>query len=381
VTAVADRPRSPQPGAAGGAQHRFGLSPAFSVGIEEELLLVDPATYELTPGDARLYASRWKGVGRVAKEIFAAEVELITPVCADVGEAAAVLTELRRRVRAAGATPLASGVHPAAPLGQVALNSGRRYRAVADALAGVLRAPTCALHVHVGLPDPETAIRVANGMRRHLPMLHALAANSPFWGGRDSGLASARAAILRAYPRTELPRAFYDWDDFCATAAELAFAAGVPDYSYFWWELRPHPLLGTVEIRAVDVQASIERTAAMAGLIHTLARMEADRHAPTLSREALAECCFQATRHGLEARLLDDDGVRVGACALVRQRLADVASYARELDADAALLGIDRILREGNGADRQRAAFRRGGLQEVLRQLGVETVGGEERVL
>ena len=136
--------------------------------------------------------------------------------------------------------------------------------------------PVGGLHIHVGMPDAETAIRAFNGLRRHLPLLQALAANSPFRHGRDTGLASAREVTLRGWPRSGAPRAMRDFEDFCATAGLLARAADVPDYTWFWWKLRPHPRLGTVEIRALDAQASLEDTAALVALTHCLARHAAE---------------------------------------------------------------------------------------------------------
>jgi carboxylate-amine ligase len=357
----------------------FGTSPAFSLGVEEELLLVDRHDAALLGDGTRVCQEVRPLVGHLATEIFAAEIELVTPVCAEVPEAATALGSLRAALLTGGFSAIGSGVHPTATLGEVELNGGRRYRAVATELAGVLRTPTAALHVHVGMPDAETAIRVANGMRRHVPLLHALAANSPYWGGRDSGLASARAAILRSYPRTQLPRPFRDWEDFCATAAELAHAARVPDYTYFWWEVRPHPRLGTVEIRAVDVQSSLERTVALAALIQALARLEAELPGSRTCTEALAESCHRATRHGLDVQLLDDDGSHTPARALARRRLAEVTPLARELGCEDALAGVERILREGTGAERQRAAFAAGGFDRLLRQLVAETAGREVR--
>jgi carboxylate-amine ligase len=365
VTAVrAPRPRA-RPAPRPIEQHRFGSSADFSLGVEEELLVVDPATYRLKPDGPRLCATARPPRGRFTDEVFAAQLELVTPICADVHEANAALVQLRSAARTAGATLLAAGLHPSAPLGQALVNGGRRYAKVSAALAGILSTPACALQVHVGMPDPETAIRVANGMRRHVPLLRALAANSPFWAGADSGLASARSAIVRSYPRTEIPRPFRDWADFCATATELVSIAGVPDYTYIWWDIRPHPRLGTVEIRPADVQTSLESSIALTALIQALARLEAERPTPTPSGEALAECSFQATRHGLHARLLADDGSRIPAPVLARHRLTEVLPLARELGCDAALAGIERILRTGNGADHQRAAFRRGGLPEL----------------
>ena len=136
--------------------------------------------------------------------------------------------------------------------------------------------PVSALHVHVGMPDPATAIRTFNGLRRQLPLLVALAANSPFRHGRDTGLASAREVSLRQWPRSGVPRAMRDYADFCRVSSALTRAADVPDYTYFWWRLRPHPRLGTVEIRALDVQTSLSDTAALVALVHCLARDAAE---------------------------------------------------------------------------------------------------------
>src|SRR4051794_4003867 len=289
--------------------HRFGLAPDFSLGVEEELLLVDPVDHRLVAQADRVRTRVRPTPGRIAREIFAAQLELITPICRTAAEAVAVLEAQRTAIAQSGAVLLAAGLHPTAAFGDATLSRGRRYAVVGEALGGILRTPTCGLHVHVGMPDPETAIRVANAMRRHVPLLHALAANSPFWHGVDSGLASARTAILRSYPRSELPRAFRVWEDFCTTSAELARAAGVRDYTYFWWDVRPHPLLGTVEVRALDTQTESWRTAALVALIHALARMEAEIASPaTPCREALAESSYQATRHGLGAALLGEDG-------------------------------------------------------------------------
>jgi glutamate---cysteine ligase / carboxylate-amine ligase len=153
-------------------------------------------------------------------------------------------------------------------------------------------------------------------------------------------------------------------------AQELAQAAGVPDYTYFWWDVRPHPRLGTVEVRAPDAQFSLERTLAIAALVHALARMEAEGPAPPhQSRDAIEEACYQATRYGLEARLPDDAGRLRPARVLARELLLRVMPYARELGADAYLVGIERILWSGNGAEIQRAIHRERGMSGLLEWL------------
>jgi glutamate---cysteine ligase / carboxylate-amine ligase len=349
--------------------HRFGVQPDYSLGVEEELLLVDRSGNELRPDADRVIASASPRRGRLTSEIFAAQVELVTPVCRTISDAAESLAELNAAVRRSGASVIGAGLHPAAK-DDAELCSSPRYREVSAALQGLLRTPPAALHVHVGMPDPETAIRASNGLRRHLPLLHSLAANSPFWYGRDSGLASARAAILRSYPRYGVPRWFRDWEDFSLVAHDLARAAGVPDYTYFWWDVRPHPRLGTVEVRAADTQFSAARTVALSALIHALARREAEARPPRYrSRDEISEACYQATRYGLDALLPDDAGRRRPARDLALDAVCAARPYARELGCADALEGINQILIEGNGADLQRSIYARGGMPELLRWL------------
>ncbi|MGN6215398.1 MAG: carboxylate-amine ligase, partial [Solirubrobacterales bacterium] len=232
----------------------------------------------------------------------------------------------------------------------------------------------CGLHVHVGVPDPETAVAVANAMRHHLPLLAALTANSPFRDGADTGLASARAAAVRTYPRFELPRAFRDYEDFLRVADQLIAAAGVEDYTYIWWDVRPHPNLGTVEVRGMDVGARPQLNAAIAALIQALAAKEIDRPgAPGLTREAIEESYFQAERYGLEARLMVDEGTAAPAPEVARGALSEARPYAKDLGGEAALEEIERILSEGNGADRQRRAHAEGGMEALLVNLARQT--------
>jgi carboxylate-amine ligase len=224
------------------------------------------------------------------------------------------------------------------------------------------------------MPDPETAIRVANAMRRRLPMLAALAANSPFRDGADSGLASARAVEVRAYPRFEMPREFRDYEEFLSVADQLIAAAGVDDYTYLWWDVRPHPKLGTVEVRGMDVQPTAAGNAAFGALIQALAAREIER--PTVSdlhREALEESYYQATRYGLEARLMVDGGEALPAPEVATLALAEARPYAEDLGGAGSLAEIERILGDGNGADRQRHAFERGGIPAVLDYLAEAT--------
>src|SRR5256885_2737742 len=203
---------------------------------------------------------------------------------------------------------MGAGIHPTGRLGDAQLVRHERYARVDDQMRGLIRrTPECALHVHVGMPDPETAIRAFNGLRPYLPLLEALSASSPFWFGLDSGMASARSALVRAYPGRGIPRAFRDFEDYAATVTDAVRAGGLDDYTFLWWDLRPHPRLGTIEIRETDAQASLDEVAALAGLVHGLAIHAAEEKPRDVSNaeppEALAWSSFRAARDGLDASL------------------------------------------------------------------------------
>ena len=315
------------------------------------------------------------GRERISTEIFAAQIELKTGVCGSVAEALADLTRMRELAVEAGARLLGAGLHPDDGGGDELVDA-ERYEPVKKDLVSLLRTPPCGLHVHVGMPDPETAVRVANALRHHLPLLQALTANSPFRNGEDTGLASARASVVASYPRFEMPREFRDYEEFLAVADQLIAAAGVSDYTYIWWDVRPHPNLGTVEVRGMDVQTEVGANAAIGALIQALAAREIERAgapAPGLAREALEESYYQAGRYGLRARLMVDAETAAPAVEVARRRLEEVAPHARELGGEEALAEIERILNEGNGADRQRRVCGERGMRGLLADLAART--------
>ncbi|HZC14437.1 MAG TPA: glutamate-cysteine ligase family protein, partial [Thermoleophilaceae bacterium] len=196
-------------------EHAFGTGKPFTVGLEEELLLIDPDTLQLAHVADRIVPAVELPEGRVDHEAFLAEIELRSSPLASVGEAVAELAENRAAARAAGATLMAAGLHPDARYGDVQLVDSERYRRVEDEMRGLIkRTPECALHVHVGMPDPEAAVAACNGLREALPLIQGLGASSPFWFGLDSGLASARSAVVRGYPGRGVPPPLRSWDDY-----------------------------------------------------------------------------------------------------------------------------------------------------------------------
>jgi glutamate---cysteine ligase / carboxylate-amine ligase len=354
--------------------HRFGDSPPLSLGVEEELLLIDPDLQLAPTSEAVVAAIPAAFSKRVSCEIFSEQIELKTGICHDASEVLSQLHETRQAIRETGFGLLGSGLHPSAREGEAKLVEKPRYEVVREDLGDLLRTPPCGLHVHVGIADPDVAVRVANAFRLYLPALQALSANSPFRDGIDSGHASARTSVVRSYPRFQLPRRFRDYEDFCRVADQLIAAAGVDDYTYIWWDVRPHPRLGTVEVRAVDVQTGAAGSSALAALVQAIAAKELDRPTATgLSREALEESYFQAASHGLEAEILFDSEARGPAREVARRVLDSVRPYARELGTDAALEEVDRILREGNGADEQRRIHRERGIEGLLDHLAERT--------
>jgi carboxylate-amine ligase len=344
----------------------YGSAP-WALGVEEELLLVDLETHQLRPVSAGLLEDLEVEHGEAKHDLYGALVEIATPVCRDAAEAADALRDLRARVNACaaahGAVLLGAGIHPTATFGDVALVDLERYRKAAGAMQGLMRrTPECALHVHVGMPDAETAIRVYNALRERMPLLQALAANSPLWFGVDSGLASARMALTRAYPGSGIQRAFRDHADWEEATAAILAAGDLADETFLWWDLRLHPRLGTVEVRSLDTQSSLRTSVGIAALVHALARRAAEEPpiTPTPS-EALAQSSFRASRDGLDARLFDGG------------RLRPVPELAHEALTYAGLDGTDL----GGGAARQRAALKSSGAPGLLRLLVDETAAGD----
>jgi len=351
----------------------FLPSDSFSLGVEEELLMVAPASLRPLRATDAVLAGFDPGIGSITGEVSDGVLELLTPVCDSVGEAVDVLGRLRGEVgQRAGL--LGAGVHPLARFGDVRLREGERYRLIAETMRVLMRqTPHCGVHVHVGMPDAETAVGACNGMRKWVPLLQALGANSPYWYGRDSGLASARSVICNSFPRAGIPREFAGYEDFAATVEDLRGLGECPDYSFLWWDVRPHPRLGTLEIRALDAQSSLEDLAGLVALIHCLAVHEAGAGPqPAPSPEALRELSFRAARDGLDAQLRLDGRLQP-ARVLARHAVGLAAAYAADLGCWDELMLLHGMLENGNGAERRRRDERHGGMRLVLRRLADET--------
>jgi glutamate---cysteine ligase / carboxylate-amine ligase len=350
----------------------FGVQPPFALGVEEELLLVGD-DHQLQDRDPRAFGDLDAGPGNVEAELFQAMVEVQSPVSATVRQAVGALREARRELLTSTGV-MGVGLHPSSEPGQSSIQRTPRYAKIEHSLQGVLRTPICGQHIHVGMPDEETAVRVYNGIRTHVPLLNALAANSPFWGGHDSGLASTRTVVFRSYPRAAMAPEFASYRHFCDVTRQVCVAAGIEDYTHIWWDVRIHPALGSIEVRAADVQFDLRRAAALAALVHCLARIEAEREVTSIpAREALAESSFQATRHGLDAKLLTRSGRLKPARELAAETLELADTAAGEMGCRRELAYVGAILDEGCGAEVQRRVHAERGMSGLLEFLVAET--------
>jgi glutamate---cysteine ligase / carboxylate-amine ligase len=355
-------------------EKRFGGGRPYTVGLEEEFQLVDPSTRHLAQAIEAVLGSAPEGSERMAPELFQSCVEMRTPVFSDVATLARHLPALRREVAGsgskAGVALAASGLHPISDPFAQRFTPGERYRRMEEELGSLARLQIIyALHVHVAVPDAEAAIRATNALLRHVPLFVALSANSPFWRGEDTGFASARVKIRDASPRSGLPPTFRGWEEFEGYTEALVSAGSIPDFSWFWWDVRPHPSHGTVELRVPDVQAESAYTASLAALTQCLVATAED-YRPEDAR-FVSENKWRAIRRGLDARFYAfGTGEEKSARETARDLVARLRPVSEDLGCEAELAGVLDILRRGTGADLQRAAYKkRGSLQDVVDHL------------
>jgi glutamate---cysteine ligase / carboxylate-amine ligase len=340
--------------------------PAYTVGIEEELMILDASSYALVNAIDELVEE--SPHGEIKPELMESVLEISTNPAKDLREAGRMLRALRRQVRdkagVHGLTIGSAGTHPFAKWEDQRITAAPRYRDLVDALRFVARQELIfGLHVHVGLDDPDKAIHVANGMRVHIPVLLALSANSPFWRGDRTGLASSRMPIFRQFPRVGIPPYYDGWADYERRIEFMVEAGVLSDYTWLWYDVRPHPNFGTVEIRAMDAQTHVEHTLALAALIQAMVKelsehFEAGKRLADFPHEMLDENRWLAARHGLEGDLVDLPERRTVPARELAQRLYDrLKEHAQDLGGAAALEGIIDLIEHGDGAYRQHKVY------------------------
>jgi glutamate---cysteine ligase / carboxylate-amine ligase len=326
------------------------------VGIEEEVMLLDPVGWGLTQrGDEVLSEAGVDLAGRCAAETHEAALELRTRPHATVREAIDELRELRslltRHLAGLGMSTAACGIHPGRMTEPTKVSPSSRYQVIHQTTRGLARRePTFALHVHVGVPDPQRAIRLVNQLRAHLPLLLGLSASSPLYHGRPNGLASNRTIVFQGFPRTGIPRRFDTYRDWVATVDLLVRSGAIPEPTFLWWDVRPQPRLGTVEVRIMDAQPRLSSTAALVALVQALARLELEQGyaSPKLvvAHEVLAENRFIAARDGTAAELIDPlSATMVPLTQLLDDVLAAAHPHAVALDAAEELDEVRMLVR------------------------------------
>jgi carboxylate-amine ligase len=358
----------------------------FTVGVEEEFQIVDPATWELRSHVSELLAAVAPSLGDQIKcEMHQSIVEVGTPVCADVPQLEAeilrIRTELCQAADRVGLAVAAAGTHPFSNWIDQVISPGERYEHIVEELQQLARSLLIfGMHVHVAVPDRATAIDLMNAARYFLPHLLALSTSSPFWMGRDTGLKSYRTAIFRRFPRTGIPDHFGSWGEYESYLNLLVDLHCIDDGKKIWWDIRPHPTFGTLEFRVCDVPTRVEETLALAALaqaiIVKLHRLYSRNLGFRLYRRALIdENKWRAARWGIDGQLIDfGKKQEVPMRALALELLEFVDDVVDDLGSRKYADYVLTILREGTSADRQLRVYRdTGDLRAVVRHVVQET--------
>jgi len=362
ITGVADAP------AASVLDHEFGASEPYTLGVEEEYMLLDPESFDLVQ-HIEMVLDAIQGdelAGQLNAELMQSVLEIATPVCRTAGDVMDELTTLRGYVRDVarrqGLRVGSAGTHPFSLFERQRITAKDRYHALIDQLQYVARRELIfGMHIHVAVDDPDKAIQIVNGLLPHLAPLLALSASSPFWRGEPTGLASSRQIVFSAFPRSGPPPRFRDYEDYASVVGQLERTGCIADYTHIWWDIRPHPKWGTIEVRICDAVTRLEDAVAIAAYCQALVKQLSERYdageeIPSYHRILTSENKWLAARYGLDAPVMDlatGSRIRSPIAKLVRRTLRDLEPHARELGSERELEGIAALLGRGNSAERQ----------------------------
>jgi len=370
--------------------------PSFTIGIEEEYLLVDRKSRDVAsdpPAEMLLECQR-RAAGQVSPEFLRAQLEVGTTVCESLGAARAELAHLRRSVADVaanyGLAPIAAATHPFARWQTQKTTDRERYAAIArDLQAPARRLVICGMHVHVGLEDPELRIDLLGQVAYFLPHLLALSTSSPFWHGEDTGLKSYRIAVFDEMPRTGLPELFESWGEFERHLRVLIQAGLIEDGSKLWWDIRPSLRFPTLELRITDVCTRLDDGIAIAALYRCLLRMlwrlkRSNQRWRRYAAMLVNENRWRAQRYGFDEGLVDFGKGRIVPYGdLLEEMIQLVAEDAEAFDCRREVESARDILKRGSSAHRQLAVFaaalargagRQAALEAVVDALVAETV-------
>lgn len=361
----------------------------FTLGIEEELAIVDPVRGELRSHIQEILEGGTLTLKEQIKpEMHQSMVELGTEICQSVEDARKHVIDLRSHIAdlagKSGLNIASAGTHPFAHWHDQLITEGARYTEIVKDMQQVARANLIfGLHVHVGIPSRETAIHVMNQARYFLPHIYALSTNSPFWVGRDTGFKGYRLKVFERFPRTGIPDAFEGLSEYEDYLKLLVRTNCVDNAKKIWWDIRLHPFYDTLEVRVCDAQSRVEDTIAIAALIQALVVKLHKLQRQNLSfriyrRRLIDENRWRASRYGLSAKLIDfGRESEVEARELIHELLDFVSTETDELGSSREIEHIEGILRDGSGSDRQLATFARtGDMSAVVSAIVNETYEG-----
>lgn len=346
----------------------FAKSEAFTLGVEVELQLVDRETHELSPKAPQLL-HRWSGPPTVQPEIFQSMIELSTGVCRDAAHAEADLRATAERLlpiaRGLGLRFIATGTHPSARYTERKLFPADRYHGLIARNQWIARRlQIFGLHVHIGMESPETAIAIQNELLHDLALLLAVSTSSPFWEGDNTGLASSRVTVFEALPTGGSPQLVHDWNEFCELVETLQRAEAITSLKDLWWDIRPSPRYGTIEIRICDGLATLRETADIVALAQALAKRAGARVAAGQGRTfppmwRVRENKWRASRHGMDASLVIADDGTIASARPYLARILDELVADGHLDGQSRHAKHLRAIADGapTSADRQRAIY------------------------
>ena len=361
----------------------------YTLGIEEEFAIIDPGTRELRSHIQEiLEGGKVTLKEQIKPEMHQSVVELGTEICPDIRCAREHVIDLRSKLAnlagKAGLKIASVGTHPFSHWRDQLITEGERYQQIVRDMQSLARANLIfGLHVHVGIPDRESAIHVMNQARYFLPHIYALSVNSPFWVGQDTGLKGYRLKVFERFPRTGIPDSFEslsEYEDYCKL---LVKTGCIDNPKKIWWDIRLHPVFDTLEVRVCDAQSRVDDTLAIAALIQAVISklfklLRQNITFRVYRRRLLDENRWRATRYGIDGKLIDfGKETEVEMRSLLNELLEFVATEARELESQREMAHIERIMREGTGADRQLAAFHRtNDMKAVVDQIVAETYEG-----
>lgn len=363
--------------------HNFGCTEQFTIGVEEEFQIVDPETFELANAFESFFQAATSQVKvRLECELIESEVEIFTAICSDIRQLRQEITLNRRIVRDLalknGLRLAAAGAHPFSHWQNQQITNNRYYQRLLRNFQWVLRQNNSfGHHVHIGIDDPEKAIRVTNAVRSYLPHLLALSTNSPFWQGMETRLKSTRALILnRSFLRKGIPPILKSWKDYVDWENLLKETDSIQGRGEIWWDVRPHRIYGTIEVRICDVQISVEESVALTALIQALVAKlcrlyEEGQRLAEEPKELIDENKWRALRYGISGNLIDFQRRKeIKTKDAIKALLEFVAEAAQDLGGNKELDFVERMLSRGTGADRQlKIYYQTGNLMKVMEYL------------